>query len=148
MEKLFDTLKAQAESLHACKKALRNWPTTPQGLIDRWLGNIDFILDNDFPSVEFIEDNFNRELLHENLIYVNEHIALPDAPSGVYVLNGECSGTLRFAPWATATIYVRHTSKVSIIAEDFAKVFVRVYDEAEVNVCDVGDAVVKVYERK
>lgn len=148
MSNLSETLKRQAESLNACKKGLRNFPDIEQGMIERWKENLDFAIENNFPSVEIIRDGFDRELLHENLIFVDEHLTLDDAPSGVYVLNGECTGTLHFREWAAATVYVRHVSKISIIAEDFAKVFVRLYDEADVNVCDVGDAVVKVCERK
>lgn len=148
MENLSETLKQQAEALKACKKGLRNFPETEQGMIERWKENLDFAIENNFPSVEVIRENFNRSLLHENLIFVDEHLNIDNALSGVYVLNGECTGTLHFREWAAATVYVRHTSKVSLIAEDFAKVFVRLYDEAEVNVCDVGDAVVKVYDRR
>lgn len=148
MENLREILKCQAESLKACKKGLRNFPDTEQGMIERWKQNIDFAIENNFPSVDVIRENFDRSLLHENLIFVDEHLNLDDAPSGVYVINGECSGTLHFREWAAATVYVRHSSKVSIISEDFTKVFVRVYDEADVNVCDVGDAVVKVYDRR
>ena len=147
MENLSETLKRQAEALNACNKGLRNFPETEQGMVERWKQNLDFALENDFPSVEMMS-RFDRSLLHENLIFVDEHINIDNAPDGVYVINGECSGTLHFREWAAATVYVRRTSKVSIIAEDFAKVFVRVYDEAEVDVCDVGDAVVKVYDRK
>lgn len=148
MENLSETLKRQAEVLNACKKGLRNFPDTEQGMIERWKENLDFALENNFPSVEIIRDSFGRSLLHENLIFVDEHLNLDNALNGVYVLNGACTGVIHFREWAAATVYVRHTSKVSIIAEDFAKVFVRVYDEAEVNVCDVGDALVKVYERR
>ena len=147
MENLSETLKHQAESLHACKKGLRNFPETEKGMIERWKENIDFAIENNFPSVDMMS-RFDSSLLHENLIFVDEHLSLYNAPSGVYVLNGECTGTLHFREWVAATVYVRHNTKVNIIAEDFAKVFVRVYDEAEVNVCDVGDAVVRLYDRK
>ncbi len=148
MENLRKILKTQAESLKACKKGLRDLPSTPQGLIERWKQNLDFALTNNFPTLDFIRANFDAKLLADNQIYVDEHLSLRNAPNGVYVLNGECSGTLHFNSWAATTVYVRHNCHVSIIAEDFAKVFVRVYDEAEVNVCDVGDAVVKVYDRR
>ena len=112
-----------------------------------WKRGIDFGLVHDYPSTEFIKENFDSTLLHKNLIFVDEHINLGYAPNGIYILNGECSGTLHFREWAAATVYVRHTSKVSIIAEDFAKVFVRVYDDADGSVWEVGDAVIKVYSR-
>ena len=149
MENLSETLKQQAISLGLCKQWTEAWGNPDQqDLIDKYKSGLDFCIEHQYPSNEFIRENFDRELLHENLIYVDEQLCLDDAPSGEYVLNGECTGTLHFRSWTAATVYVRHTSNVSIIAEDFAKVFVRVYDGAEVNVCDVGDAVVKVYKRK
>ena len=51
-------------------------------------------------------------------------------------------------PWTAATVYVRHKSNVTIIADDFAKVSVRVYDEADAEVIELGEAVVKVYDRR
>lgn len=149
MSNLSETLKKQAIDLGLCRQWTEAWgDCDQQELINKHKKGIDFCIEHQYPSNEFIKANFDRTLLHDNLIFVDERINLDDAPSGVYILNGECSGTLHFRSWAAATVYVRHSSNVNIIAEDFAKVFVRVYDEAEVNVCDVGDAVVKVYERK
>lgn len=149
MENLSETLKQQAISLGLCKQWAEAWgDCDQQELIDKYKKGLDFCIEHQYPSNELITENFDRSLLNENLIFVDEHLNLDDAPSGVYVLNGDCSGTLHFREWAVATIYIRHTSKVSIIAEDFAKVFVRVYDETEVEVCDVADAGVKVYERR
>lgn len=149
MENLSETLKRQAVNLGLCKQWTEAWgDCDQQKLIDKYKKGIDFCLEHQYPSNEFIKDNFDPTLLHQNLIYVDEHLGLDNAPNGIYVLNGECSGTLHFREWAAATVYVRHSSKVSIIAEDFAKVFVRLYDEGEADVCDVGDAVVKVYDRR
>lgn len=148
MENLSETLKRQAEALNACKKGLRNFPATEQGMIERWKENLDFALENNFPSVEIIRDGFDRSLLHENLIYVDEHLNLDNAPNGIYVLNGACTGVLHFSEWVAATVYVRHLSKVSIIAEDFAKVFIRLYDEGEADIIDLYGSTVKVYDRR
>lgn len=150
MESLSDTLKRQAHELSACHKAMRNWPENgePQRLIELWKSNIDFALDNNFPSPDFIKANFDRDLLNANLIFVDEFVDMDMAPSGIYVLNGECSGRIRLAPWTAATFYVRHSSKINIVADDFAKVFVRLYDEVDVEVDSDESAVVKVYDRR
>ena len=79
---------------------------------------------------------------------MDETVSLDDAPNGVYVLNGACTGVLRFRSWAAATVYVRHSSHIHIIAEDFAKVFVRLYDGADADICDLSGSVVKVYDRR
>ena len=144
MENLSHTLKQQATVLHACHKGLREWPSTPQGLIERWKRHLDFAIDRDFPSTGFIRDHFDPDLLHRNLIYLDEHITLDHAPGGTYVILGQCTGTLIFKEWAAATIYLRHASRITIIAQDHAKVFVRLYDDARCDACELGDGVVKV----
>lgn len=150
MDKLNTELRQQAVDLGLCQQWQRDWAydKDPQELIDMWKRGIDFAILHDYPSTDFIKSNFDRDLLCANLIYVDEHIDLKDAPNGVYVLNGECSGILWFNSWAAATVYVRHNSNVTIIADDFAKVFVRVYDEANAEIVELDEAVVKVYDRR
>lgn len=149
MNNLSETLKQQAVDLGLCRPWTEAWgDCDQQELIDKYKKGIDFCIDKQYPSNEFIKTNFDRALLNANLIFVDEHIRLDDAPSGIYILNGECSGTIRFAPWTAATVYVRHTSNVRIIAGDFAKVFVRLYDEAEVETEAEESAVVRVYDRR
>lgn len=148
MNNLSKTLRHQAETLNACKKGLRNFPETEKGMIERWKENIDFAIENDFPTIEVMKEGFDRSLLHENLVYVDEDIYLEDAPSGVYVINGNCRGTLRFRDWNVATIYLRHNSEINIIAEGESKVFVKQYDGSAVAICELEEAVVGVYDRR
>ena len=148
MENLSETLKQQAVDLGLCRPWTEAWgDCDQQELIDKYKKGIDFCIDKQYPSNEFIKANFDRDLLNANLIFVDEYLDFDMMPSGIYILNGECSGSIRFAPWTAATIYVRHKSNVTIIADDFAKVFVRLYDaadaETEAEVC----AVVRVYDR-
>lgn len=149
MGNLSESLRQEARELGLCDKWYNEWGECgQQELIDKFVKGIDFCLDRAWPSPEFIKGNFDPCELRENLIFVDEDLDMHDAPDGIYILNGECSGTLRFGSWAAATIYVRHTSKVMIIAEDFARVFVRVYDDAEAETIGLDDAVVKVYDRR
>ncbi len=149
MENLSETLKQQAVDLGLCRPWTEAWgDCDQQELIDKYKKGIDFCIDKQYPSNEFIKANFDRDLLNANLIFVDEHLDFDMMPSGVYILNGECSGSIRFAPWTAATIYVRHKSNVTIIAGNFAKVFVRLYDEAEVETEAEESAVVRVYDRK
>lgn len=151
MENLSKLLKREAVERNLCAQWTAEWVdnSDQQTLIDKYKRGIDFIIkQGEWPTNEFIKTNFDRELLHSNLIFVDEHIDLKDAPSGIYILNGECDGTLWFNSWAAATVYVRHNSKVTIVADDFAKVFVRLYDEAEADVLGMDEAVVKVYDRR
>lgn len=149
MNTLSETLKQQAVDLGLCRPWTEAWgDCDQQELIDKYKKGIDFCINKQYPSNEFIKSNFDRDLLNANLIFVDEHLDFDMMPSGIYILNGECSGTIRFAPWTAATIYVRYTSNVRIIAGDFAKVFVRLYDEAEAETEAEEGAVVRVYDRR
>lgn len=149
MNDLSETLKQQAVDLGLCKSWTESWgDCDQQELIEKFKRGIDFCLDRDWPSNDFIKSSFDRGLLNANLIFVDEYLDFDMMPSGIYVINGECSGRIRFAPWTAVTVYVRHTSNVRIIADDFAKVFVRLYDEAEVVVDSDESAVVKIYDRR
>lgn len=150
MDKLNTELRAEAIRKGLCAQWQASWADdkTPQELIEMYKKGIDFGIANQYPSNEYIKANFDRELLNRNLVFIDEDINLDNAPSGVYVLNGECSGTIRLAPWAVATLYLRHYTNVSIEAGDFARMFVRLYDNADatVNICE--SAIVKVYDRR
>lgn len=149
MNNLSETLKQQAVDLGLCRPWTEAWgDCDQQELIDKYKKGIDFCIDKQYPSNEFIKANFDRDLLNANLIFVDEYLDFDMMPSGVYILNGECTGSIRFAPWTAATVYVRHKSNVTIIADDFAKVFVRLYDEAAAETEAEEGAVVRVYDRK
>lgn len=149
MENLSETLKQQAVDLGLCRPWTEAWgDCDQQELIDKYKKGIDFCIDKQYPSNEFIKANFDRALLNANLIFVDEYLDFDMMPSGIYILNGECTGSIRFAPWTAATVYVRHSSHINIIAGDFAKVFVRLYDEAEAETEAEEGAVVRVYDRR
>lgn len=150
MGNLSEILKREAVERNLCAQWTAEWAdnSDQQTLIDKFKKGIDFCLDRDWPSNDFIKANFDRDLLNANLIFVDEYVDMDMSPSGIYILNGECSGRIRFEQWAAATIYVRHGSKVRIEADRFAKVFVRLYDNAEAEVVELDDAVAKVYDRR
>lgn len=150
MDKLNTELRAEAIRNGLCAQWQSDWADnkTPQELIDMYKKGIDFGIAYQYPSNEYIKANFARDLLNHNLVFVDEDIDLDNAPSGVYVLNGECSGTIRLAPWAVATLYLRHDTNVSIEAGDFARVFVRLYDNADATVNARESTIVKVYDRR
>lgn len=151
MENLSDALKREAMERGLCAQWTREWAdnSDQQTLIDKYKSGIDFVLrQGQWPTNDFIKANFDRDLLNANLIFVDEDIDFDMAPGGIWVLNGECKGRIRFAPWTAATVYVRHQSNIEIVAGNFAKVFVRVYDEAEVEASEDEGAFVRVYDRR
>ncbi len=145
---LSEELKKQAVARGLCTRWTQEWAdaTDPQGLIDKYKRGIDFVLkQGEWPSNDFIKENFDADLLADNLIFVDANLDIDHASNGIYILNGKCTGTIHFHDWAAATIYVRHTSDIRVVASDFAKVFVHVHDDAAIETDTSHAAAIKVY---
>ena len=138
-------LKSQAESLGACEKGLNGLEKlNEQELINRYFHFFDFIVEKDFPSNEFIKNNFDKSLLEHNNIYVDAEFERRNARQ-VVVVQGESKGQLLFDGYTTSDVYVRHDSEVTIDCSRLSKIFISVYDNAKIHVTQRDGASVYVY---
>ena len=138
-------LKSQAESLGACEKGLNGLEKlNEQELINRYIHFIDFIVEKDFPSNEFIKNNFDKSLLEHNNIYVDAEFERRNARQ-VVVIQGESKGVLLFDGVTTSDVYIRHDSDVTIDCSRLSKIFISVYDNAKIHVTQRDGASVYVY---
>lgn len=138
-------LKLQAESLGACEKGLdRLEKLNEQELINRYVHFIDFAIEKNYPSNEFIKENFDKALLEHNNIYVDAEFERRNARQ-VVVVQGKSKGVLLYDGMTCADVYVRHDSEVTIDCSRLSKVFISVYDNAKVNVTQRDGASVYVY---
>ena len=139
-------LKSQAEMLGACKKGLDNLENLSEHeLVNRYIHFIDFAVSANFPSNEFIKENFDKEILHKHNIYVDECVERRNART-VVVIQGKCTGNLFYDSFTTSDIYVRHDSDISIDCSRMSKVFINLYDNAKVHISQRDGATVYVYK--
>ena len=138
-------LKSQAESLGACEKGLNGLDRlNEQELINRYVHFIDFVIENNFPSNEFIKENFDKSLLEHNNIYVDAEFERRNARQ-VVVIEGNSNGVLLFDGMTTSDVYIRHDSEVTIDCSRLSKIFISVYDNAKIHVTQRDGASVYVY---
>lgn len=138
-------LKSQAESLGACEKGLNGLEKLNEHeLINRYIHFIDFAIDVNWPSNEFIKENFDRSLLEHNNIYVDAEFERRNARQ-VVVIQGESKGVLLFDGMTTSDVYIRHDSEVTIDCSRLSKIFISVYDNAKIHVTQRDGASVYVY---
>lgn len=139
-------LKSQARKLGACDKGLDNLEKlNEQELINRYVHFVDFAISADFPSNDFIKNNFSKELLNHNNIYIDSNVERRNARQ-IVIIQGKCSGNLYYDGFNTADIYVRHDSNIVIDCCRMSKIFINVYDNAKVKVCQRDGASVYVYK--
>lgn len=138
-------LKSQAEALGACEKGLSGLEKLGEHeLINRYIHFIDFAIDVNWPSNEFIKENFDKSLLEHNNIYVDAEFERRNARQ-VVVIQGESKGVLLFDGMTTSDVYIRHDSEVAIDCSRLSKIFISVYDNAKIHVTQRDGASVYVY---
>lgn len=120
---------ARAQKTPLCDKWFSAWEdNTPiDTLLDMYVRGFDFCIDNDYPSLDFIRKNFNKEDLNRHNIYIDQEVDIEGA-SGFYIFLGKCRCSVRFWGSVAATVYVRHESRIKLDARWGAVVFASVYD--------------------
>lgn len=138
-------LKSQAERLGACQNGTQGLENlNEQGLINRYIHFIDYASKVGFPSNEFIKENFDKSLLEHNNIYVDAEFERRNARQ-VVVVQGKSNGVLLYDGYTVADVYVRDSSEVVIDCSRMSKVFINVFNNANVKVTQRDGASVYVF---
>lgn len=126
-------LKEEAIRLDACKVGLADWDNpSDEELIDRYFRHIDFCIEHDYPSVEYIKGHFSKEILHKGGVWVDEQVVELDTSR--CAMNGKCYGKIRTSGAKTCTMYIRHQSEIELVASGASRLFVYLYDDAKLRV--------------
>lgn len=126
-------LKEQAMRLDACKVGLADWNNpSDEELITRYFRHIDFCIEHDYPSVEYIKKNFSKDVLHKGGVWVDEQVA--ELNKSHCAINGKCYGKIRTSGAKTCTLYIRHQSEIELVASGASRLFVHLYDDAKLKV--------------
>ena len=72
MNRLNSELRGHAVSYGLCTQWQGDWQNnkSQQELIGMYIRGIDFCIEHDYPTVEYIKGNFDRSLLHQNHIFL------------------------------------------------------------------------------
>ena len=152
MDSLNAVLKKRALELGMCRKFEEKWTYSwdDSELCRNYKQGIDFCIENDFPSPDFIRSSFNKDSLKEFGIFI-DHSFNPESatlPNGTYVILGESKGIMKFGRWSAAMIYVRHNSDIKIEAGDFSKITVIAYEDSSVEVIGAENAKIKFKDKR
>lgn len=104
-------------------------------LIEMYLKGIDFCLSKDFPSNDFIRENFAGKM-ESHGIYLDSKFNLVNLRKVVAL--GKSEGRVEISSYNTAEIFVKHDSSVNITVKDSAFVVIDVFDNAKIWVHSFG----------
>ena len=116
-------------------------------LIEMYLKGIDFCLSNDYPSNDFIREHFKGFMesygLHLDEVFDNENCRYA-------VLLGNCKASIKATGYTICEAFVKHSSSVTIYADDRAFVMVDIFDDANVKVVarESAKVIINVYGGK
>lgn len=127
-----EELKNKAIKLGLCGEWTDNWQNPNlHELVEMYISGIDFCILNNYPSNEYIKDNFGKTA-EEHGVYTDSEIDIQNPD--VAIVNGKTTGKIVLTGFVSRDIYVRHNSEVLIEINDMAKAFIRVFDKAKVTV--------------
>lgn len=142
-------LREMARSKGLCNDWYGKWKdgSSIDECLDRYVRGFDFAVKNNYPPLEFIRNNFEKNMLHKHNIYLDDEIEI-DCESGYYVFLGKCVAKLKVDGYKATTIYVRHESVVDVHISGFAKAFVSYYDSSGGDCFQYNGGVFKRYDRR
>lgn len=139
-----EELKKQAISFNLCQQWTDDWGKPDMDeLVDKYIHGIDFCIKNNYPSNEFIKDNFG-EIAERHGVFTDKKDLRIYGFSNV-IINGACSGEINLSGFDVSSIYVRHDSNVNIVIKDAAKAIIRVFDNSSVTIDNQAEDRVFVY---
>lgn len=132
---LSDICKEKAVSLGLCNQWQQEWEdnSSKEVLIEKYLRGIDFCMKHNYPSVDFIKEKFG-DTINAFGIYVDTDALIVNKHMTVLLGNSNARVSMQ---GVVGEIYVRHQTNMSLVATNYAKVWVNALDFTKVRIyCD------------
>ena len=138
-------LAKQAKKFQVCEEWYDKLKTITdkKELIQMYLSGIDFCLNNDYPTNEYIRENFKGEM-EQFGVFLDDTIDLKNPRKCVAL--GKTKGHVACDGFGISEIFVKHDSKMTIVAKDNSFVMVDAFDDSVVHIRAYGKAKVVVNE--
>ena len=105
-------------------------------LVKLFIKGIDFCVNNDFPTLDFMRENFKGKSEPYGA-FVDDEV---DASNLTHaVLNGACLACLDYNGYKVARVYARHTSVAAVTVSGHAIVTIDAFDKSELHVAVAGN---------
>lgn len=101
-------------------------------LSDLFFRGIDFCISEDFPTLEFMRENFKGKA-EKHGIFIDHEIQYEENFPQM-VLNGDCNASLLYDQYNVSQLYIRHNSKVKIAVKDHAILTIDAFDDSEIEI--------------
>jgi hypothetical protein len=101
-------------------------------LSELFIRGIDFCISEDFPTLEFMRENFKGKC-EKHGIFIDHEIKYEENFPHM-VLNGDSKASLMYDQYNVSQLYVRHNSKVKIVVKDHAILTIDAFDDSKIEI--------------
>lgn len=139
-------LKEEAVSIGLCDRIFKRLDGDRKALIKYYKLDPNWSLEHKFPSLEYLESNFNDDETRSMGVYISQHLDNLICDKQVYIFNN-CTGSIHVVfnedDAIFPMIYLGHGSNLDIII-DRAKTPVSLFDTSSANIDVINNGHVKV----
>lgn len=130
MNRLNNELRNAAIGYGLCQKWQSNWNRdySVRELIEKFYTGIDFCIEHNYPTNEFIKANFEKDVLRSNNVLVDDKYSLLNPINAAVFGNSETK--IRFNARNPGRIWCKDNARVSIYARNSSFVIVHVFGSA------------------
>lgn len=109
---------------------------TIKDLAELYFRGMDFCISKDFPTVEFMRDNFKGKSEQYGVFVDDLDVDVRNERN--VALLGDCNAQMIYDGFSVSRVYVRHNSQAKITVLGYANLSVDVFDNAQVAIAVAG----------
>ncbi len=109
-------------------------------LSDLYIRGIDFCISEDYPTIDFLRDNFKGKCEPYG-IYIDDEVTGANNIKNA-VFNGNCKAMLEYDGFSVSNIYARHNTQASVNVSENALVTIDAFDNSRLVVAVSGNSAI------
>ena len=115
-------------------------------LSELFIRGIDFCISENFPTLEFLWNNFKGKCEPYGIFIDNDNVTGKNQRN--VVLNGKCYAELSYDGYTVSQVFIRHESKAEIVASGHSLITIDAFNDSHVKVMTLNQSasvIVNVY---
>lgn len=130
---LSENIKKAALGIGLCDKWCSEWGNPDEyELLDKYIKGIRFCMQRGFPSLDFIKENVDSQLLINKRIFIEGEHKFVNPSDHTIILRGDCKADIELSMYSVVWVYMGERSCLNIRARGQSKIFVHAYDNARI----------------
>lgn len=139
MKSIGKELAKRAKQNGICQEWHKELKTTEDKdkLLEMYVSGIDFCLANNYPSNDYIRENFVG-MMEKHGVHLDEDLKCVNDRTVVAL--GKCTGSIEINGFTASEVFIKHESKLILLVEDNAFVMLDMFDDSELVIIAKGNA--------